>query len=116
MPRPRLLTLLALAAATGCTEDPSFSVRWQLGRRADDIATLTSVAQCTELGISRMRITTRKADNIIDEREFSCFPQGFDDVDAAVPGPEVGPGTYAVTVTAIGHRGVPYTDPGAPPE
>jgi hypothetical protein len=115
MPRPRLLTLLALAAATGCAEDPSFSVRWQLGRSADDIATLTSVAQCTELGISRMRITTRKADSVIDEREFPCFPQGFDDVEAAAPGPEVGPGTYAVTVTALGHRGVPYTDPGAPP-
>lgn len=121
MPRPRLLTLLALAAATGCTEDPSFSVRWQLGRSADDVAPLTSVAQCTELGLSRMRITTRNGDTIVDEREFACFPQGFEDLAAAVPGPEVGPGTYSVTVTAIGHRGIAYKqtvdeDSGGPKE
>lgn len=121
MPRPRLLPLLALAAATGCTEEPSFGVRWQLGRSPDAIVPLTSVAQCTELGLSRVVVVTRKGDAIVDEREFSCFPAEFADPEAVAPGPEVGPGTYSVSVTAIGHRGVAYKatideDSGGPKE
>lgn len=116
MPRSRLLPLLALAAAAGCAEDPSFSVRWRLGRSEASVEELTSVVQCTELGISRVRLTTRNdAGTVVDEREFACFLPEFEDRSALAPGPEVGPGTYAVTVTAIGHRGLPYTDPNATP-
>lgn len=117
MPRSRLLPLLALAAAAGCTEDPSFRLRWQLGRTAESFTELTSVAQCTELGISRVRVTTEtnaQPPKLVDEREFACFPGEFADPEFFAPGPEVGPGEYLVTVLAIGHRGVPYREPPVP--
>lgn len=115
MLRARLASVLVLALTGACTESPSFSVRWKLHPHTDaelqgaDIDPLLSVKQCTELGISRMRVTTRDANGtIVDEREFQCFPRGFEDTSAVAPGPEVGPGDYTVTVTALGRRGVQF--------
>lgn len=114
MLRARLAPLaLASVAAVGCAEDPSFWVRWRLQPLTDvDVREprgLVSVDQCSQLGISRIRISTRDgADTLIDEREFPCFPAGFDDPEARAPGPEVGAGAYSVTVTALGRRGVQF--------
>jgi len=116
MLRARLAPLaLASVAAAGCAEDPSFVVRWRLHPftdaevTSDDAAPLVSVDQCTEFGISRMRLTTRDGGGgIVDERDFACFPRSFADPDAFVPGPDVGPGTYSVTLTALGRRDVPF--------
>ena len=71
MLRARLASVLVLALTGACTESPSFSVRWKLHPHTDaelqgaDIAPLLSVKQCTELGISRMRVTTRDANGTI---------------------------------------------------
>lgn len=118
MLRARLAPALALAsvtAASACSETPSFTVRWRLhphtdeAPSADDTPLLVSVEQCTEFGIGKIRLTTADAAGAtIDEREFPCFPRSFADRDAFAPGPEVGPGTYAVTVTALGRRDVQF--------
>lgn len=124
MLRVRLAVVLALAAQAGaCTEAPSFQVRWKLLAHRDaavDPAAappLTSVAQCTELGISRVRVTTRLCDaecgadsQVVDERDFLCFPLEFEDPDAHAPGPRVGPGRYTVTLAALGRRGINFCD------
>lgn len=108
--RPGAALVVALALVSACTENSSFFVRWQLGRSEDSVEILRSVDQCTELGISRIRVTTRDAAaTIVDERDFSCFPAGFEDTDAVAPGPAVGAGTYTVTLTAISRLGVPFT-------
>lgn len=113
MLRARLAPVLLLALTGGCSEDPSFSVRWRLHPYTEteptDAKPLISVDQCTELGISQIRVTTRNAvGDVVDEREFPCFPRGFDDEDAVAPGPAVGPGTYSVILTALGRRGIPF--------
>jgi hypothetical protein len=114
MLRARLAPLaLASVAAAGCAEDPSFWVRWRLQSPVEaevsEAAELVSVDQCTELGISRIRISTRDGSNaLVDEREFPCFPAGFEAPDARAPGPEVGAGSYSVTVTALGRRDVQF--------
>lgn len=123
MLRARLALVLAFAAQAGaCTEAPSFQVRWKLHAYtelpvdAKDAPKLISVAQCTEFGISKIRMTTRRCGatctdgppEVVDEREFTCFPPGFEDPDAHAPGPEAGPGLYTVTLAALGRRGTNF--------
>lgn len=123
MLRARLALVLAFAAQAGaCTEAPSFQVRWKLHAYtelpvdAKDTAPLTSVAQCTEFGVSKIRMTTRRCGasctesvpEVVDEREFNCFPAGFEDPGAHAPGPEAGPGLYTVTLAALGRRGTNF--------
>ncbi|MDC0675090.1 hypothetical protein [Nannocystis radixulma] len=116
MLRARLAPLaLASVAAAGCAEDPSFQVRWRLHPFTDEEVTskdaepLVSVDQCTELGIGHVRLTTRDgAGTVVDERQFACFPRAFSDPEALMPGPQVGPGNYSVTLTALGRRDVPF--------
>ena len=108
-PWSRTLFVLTAMQAGACAEDSSFLVRWKLGRDSDDVTALRAVNQCTELGIVKIRVTTRDAaETIVDEREFTCFPPGFDDPDTFAPGPEVGPGTYTVQVTALSRLGHPF--------
>lgn len=110
MLRRRLRPVLALALATSaCAEQPSFWVRWELARAGEgaEAKRVESVDQCTELGISRVRITTLEGGAVVDERDYPCFPEGYPELPA--PGPELGAGTYTVQVTALSRRGVPFT-------
>lgn len=108
-PWSRSLFVLTAMQAGACAEDSSFLVRWRLGRDSDSVTALRAVNQCTELGIVKIRVTTRDAaEAIVDEREFTCFPPGFDDPDTFAPGPEVGPGTYTIQVTALSRLGHPF--------
>lgn len=107
MPRLPLAPVAALALATACAEDPSFVLRWQVGRDAAQAdQPLLSARQCSELGISRVRITTAEqgTNDVVDTREYPCFPDEFYERDGAVAGPEVGAGTYDVTITALTRR------------
>jgi len=110
---PLLLPVAALALATACAEDPSFVLRWQVGRsEAEADRPLRTVRQCSDLGIARVRIVTRDYDgNEVDRREFPCFPDEFKQADGAAPGPELGAGDYFVTVLGLTRRGLTRPDP-----
>ena len=114
MPRLRLsLAALGLSLATACAEDPSFVLRWQVGHDpADAENALLSVRQCSELGISRVRVVTtdRKDQSEVDSREFPCFPTAFDSPDGFVPGPDIGAGEYDVTLVGLTRRGLTRKD------
>jgi len=116
MPRPRLsFAAFGLVLATACAEDPSFVLRWQVGRDAADAEkTLLSVRQCSELGLSRVRVTTfDRADNSeVDSREYPCFPEAFNFPEGTVAGPEIGAGEYDVTIVGLTRRGLIREDAG----
>jgi hypothetical protein len=99
--------------APACAEDPSFVLRWNVGRTEGDADTpLTSVRQCSDLGLSRVQVLTLAADGTTeDQREFPCFPDQFNDPDGAAPGPELAAGTYYITILGLTRRGIPRDDP-----
>jgi hypothetical protein len=72
---------------------------------------LTSVRQCSELGISRVRITTAEKGTNEDTREYPCFPDEFSDPTAPSAAPRSAPATYDVTITALTRRGIPRPTP-----
>lgn len=114
MPRAPLLTAVAaLALAPACAEDSSFVLRWQVGRtEADAERPLASIRQCSELGLSYVRVTTVDSDQeIVDTRDFPCFPDEFAAPDGAAPGPELGAGVYSVSVVGLTRRAQTRPDP-----
>jgi len=113
MARALLLSVAALSLATACAEDPSFVLRWQVGRtEAEAERPLRSVRQCSELGFSFVRVVTLTDDGTeVDRREFPCFPDEFEQADGAAPGPELGAGDYYVTVLGLTRRGLTRPDP-----
>ncbi len=106
-----LAALLVLTPA--CAEDSSFVLRWNVGRTADDAKTpLTSVRQCSDLGLSRVVVTTIGPDGSTeDTREFPCFPDAFADPNGAAPGPELPAGTYNISIVGLTRRGIERPDP-----
>lgn len=115
--RARLLPALLLLSSA-CAEDSSFVLRWRVGRteaEAED-SPLTSVRQCSDLGLGRVRVTTTRADDNREEdvREFPCFPDAFAEPDGVAPGPELAAGTYYVYVTGLTRRGLTRPDPDDP--
>lgn len=105
---------LALALVGGCDEPPSYQLRWRLGDAAAlaDPAlapALTSVKQCADVGVSKVRVTTRRAsdDTIVDSREYPCFPGAFERGDA-VAIPALPAGEYVVTVERVRRTGEPW--------
>ena len=114
MARALLLSVAALTlATTACAEDSSFVLRWQVGRtEAEADRALRSVRQCSELGLSSVRVVTLTDDGTeVDRREFPCFPDEFERADGAAPGPELSPGDYYVTVLGLTRRGLTRPDP-----
>lgn len=106
---------LGLLALAGCGEAPSFRVDWRLtqtqDQAAEDAEPLTSVTQCSSVGVASVRVTTLRvpADGeatlcdapIVDEREFNCFEGPGD-------GPTLEPGSYKVLVQGLRRTGEPW--------
>ncbi len=108
----RAFATLALASlgmtSTGCAEDPSYVVRWQIvppGTVPAEAPALTSPKQCTDSGIARVRMTTKQAGLVVDSREYPCFPPEFFELDAVAGGPELAVGDYSVELQPLNHRG-----------
>jgi hypothetical protein len=102
----RSALVAALALAPACAESPSVELRWRIqgppeAGFADDAPPLTSIRQCTEVGIGRVRLTTRANGLPIDVRDFPCFPDDFGDEGALAPGPELPAGTYELTLQGM---------------
>lgn len=113
MPRTTRSLALLLALTPACAEDSSFVLRWNVGRTADDAEIpLRSVRQCSDLGLSTVRVTTQSADGTVeDQRDFPCFPEAFGSPTGTAPGPELSAGTYFVTIVGLTRRGIPRPDP-----
>ncbi len=101
--RPALV--LALALAPACAESPSVELRWRIQTEdlddSDAAPELTSIRQCTEVGLHDLRLTTRKDGVPVDVREISCFPSQFGSEDGLAPGPELDDGTYELTLEGL---------------
>ena len=108
----RAFATLALASlgltSTGCAEDSSYVVRWQIvppGTIPDEAPVLTSPKQCSDSGIARVRMTTKQAGIVVESREYPCFPPEFFDLEAVAGGPELAVGDYSVEIQPLNHRG-----------
>jgi hypothetical protein len=101
----------ALAALSGCAEDPSFYLRWQLAteENLDDPDELASAFDCSKHGVTRVRLRTfRTSDGAEwDNREYACYPQEFEK-DDPVGGPELDPGEYEIIIEGLGRDGFPW--------
>lgn len=100
--------MLTLAAATSCGEPPSYLVRWKLIERSGKVDDLTSVKQCADVGISKVRITTRRDQVVVDWREYPCFQAAFEHGEG-VEGPALPPGEYEVEVEGLRRTGEPWS-------
>lgn len=103
MSKARPLCALVLLAA--CSESPSYALRWRITAADGTSAPLTSIKQCTEVGIDRVRVHTRQGGIPIDVRDLPCFPDAFADPEAAIDGPELEPGTYDVLLEGLRRGG-----------
>jgi len=111
--RPALV--LALALAPACAESPSVELRWRIqAEELDEGAEppkLTSIRQCTAVGISTLRLTTRQDGFPVDVRELPCFPDEFNADGGLAPGPELDPGTYELTLQGLRRStGTPWAE------
>lgn len=106
--------VLVLAFAGGCDEPPSYQLRWRLGDAAaladpKLAAPLTSVKQCAEVGMARIRVTTRRADDgrVVDRRSYPCFPSAFERGEA-VEVRSLPDGEYVIEVERVRRTGKPW--------
>ncbi len=98
--------LLAVSLASGCTEPPSYRLRWSV-----DGNELSRPAQCSNAGIFDVRVRTIDVlGETVDVRSFPCFGEDFADPNDRVPGPSLPPGDYAVEVRGVTRNGVPWQD------
>lgn len=103
-----------LAALTpmlmSCAEPPSYELRWTLVDKQEfadpsQAAPLSSVQQCSQVGVSKIRVTTRRLDNsVADRREYPCFPGAFERGEW-VGGPSLEPGEYKLEVEGLRRSG-----------
>lgn len=102
-----LASVIVCAISSACSESPSFDLRWAIATKdsPEQAPPLTSVVQCSSVGISTVQVTTTGANSFVDVRNFSCFPPEFSDPESTVAGPELDPGTYLVSVIALGRNG-----------
>ena len=91
-------------------------LRWKLEVDADGPnqpgepveVSLSSVKQCSEVGLSRVRVSTRGLDDVlVDQREYPCFVPAFAAGELA-PGPELEPGEYSVEIEGLRRTGEPW--------
>ncbi|MEZ4453209.1 MAG: hypothetical protein R3B09_27350, partial [Nannocystaceae bacterium] len=100
----RSLGVLLLLAA--CGENPSYTLRWRIVGEDGTSPPLTSIRQCTEVGIGEVRIHTRDPGGVpIDVRDVPCFPSAFTDESARFDGPELEPGEYEVLIEGVRRSG-----------
>jgi hypothetical protein len=111
---------------TGCSEPPSFELGWKLADAAtimseDSAAALSTVEQCSQVGVAKIRVTTMLGDactgSVVDTREYPCFPEAL-----PVEGPTLEPGEYTLLVQGLRRTGEAWAceqdscvpDPAAP--
>lgn len=108
--RPVAAGLLAAGLLAGCTEPPSYELGWRLvdasGFAEPELApAMTSIRQCSAVGVQKVRVTTRRLDNsVADRREYPCFPGAFERGEL-VEGPTLEPGEYKLELAGLRRTG-----------
>lgn len=103
-----LVVPLLVPFLAGCSEPPSFELRWKLAD-AEGAATLETVEQCSRVGVSKVRVTTLLGGDdvctgtVVDAREYPCFSS-----DLSVEGPTLEPGEYTLLVQGLRRTGEPW--------
>ncbi|PRQ02794.1 hypothetical protein ENSA5_21470 [Enhygromyxa salina] len=98
---------VSLGSLAGCAEQPSYLLSWTLVDaealdEAPDDASLSSVKDCSEVGVSKVRVTTKLGGAVVDVSEYACFPGD------AVEGPALEPGEYTLEVEGLRRSGEPW--------
>jgi hypothetical protein len=94
----------------GCTEPPSYELGWRLVdvdgfNDPEQAPPLVSVKQCSEVGVQKVQVTTRRLDNSIAARQdYPCFPGAFGRGEL-VDGPVLEPGEYKIEATGLRRSG-----------
>ena len=102
------LTSLVLWGS-GCTEDPSFTVRWKLAASADglgDAQPPKDRAECSLMGIDQVRVQTYNVTGdrvLVDERDYACFSDGVAD------GPALPAGVYDLEIFGLRRSGTEWS-------
>lgn len=116
--RPALRVTAGLAVALGfallgCTAEPTTALRWRLADAEGEAPALTSVTQCSSVGVASVRVSTLVGGTdlcsavLVDEREYACLPEAFALGDP-VDGPALEPGDYAILVQGLRRSGDPW--------
>lgn len=110
--RPAACALLA--ALAGCAEEPSFQLGWRISTdpavtEPADAPPLSSVKQCSESGIEKVRLQVRGADDPTGAelryvKDYACFPGAFG-VGESIDGPELPPGEYELELIGLRRNG-----------
>lgn len=102
------LTLALPLVVGGCSEPASFDLSWRLVDALTEPAMappLTSVEQCAQVGVSKIRVTTFLGDVctgvIVAEQEFPCFSDAL--------GPPLEVGDYTLLVEGLRRTGEPWS-------
>jgi hypothetical protein len=114
------LALGLLGLGLGCAEPPSYELRWRfvdadmisadpsIVGNFNDAPALTSIKQCTEIGVSSVRVTTRRSDSSVADRSvYPCFPSVFG-FGEAMAGPSLEPGKYTLSIEGLRRSGDPW--------
>lgn len=92
--------------AVGCSENPSFEMRWQISPTPGaEAAELKTAGQCAEVGIGQIQVASKQDGVTIDLRNYPCYPVDFEDAGGVLPGPELPDGDYRLEFTALGQAG-----------
>jgi hypothetical protein len=96
-----------------CGEPPSYQLRWSVIDAEGQGEALTQVSQCSEVGVSAVRVTTLVGGDdlctglVVDEREYPCRPDSFA-AEQPVDGPTLEPGAYTVLLQGLRRDGDPW--------
>lgn len=108
------LAMTTGSLALGCTEDPTYAMRWRIAASSEElddpssVPQLRFVEQCAAVGLGELRITTRRLDNTTaDISDYRCFRSGFAD-GGVVTGPPLPPGDYRLEVVGLRRSGQPW--------
>lgn len=97
----------ACVLATGCTEDPSYYLRWKIAsiEGTGDPREPDNARICADVGLGQLRLSTYEAGTnvLADRRLIPCASPEFPD--GSHPGPELEEGDYDVVLEAVRDTG-----------
>lgn len=88
----------------GCQADPSYRLRWEIETwpQPGPRLAVTAATICSKAGIFDVRARTFDLlGQLVDERGFACYAEGFGDPTTVVDGPALPPGEYLIELRGL---------------